>query len=409
MCRARCGRPPLEECPSHDDSQADARRTGGPLTSPPRRLAQKVTGRAEYVHNLRLPGMLTARWCAAPWRMAASSASIPALRASLRACLRVYTGEDSRRSSRSPITVPRSTTSQFWRSARCGMSANPSPSCLPRTRTSPNEAAQTGRGGVRGTAGGLRRSRSDEFEGRRSRSPEAGRHLSPISSICTARRHQHRARFPSANAVIPRRHSPAPAMCSSMNFIPSRSCIPRSSRWSPWPSRRVTGLTIHTASQSPSFVRMEISRLLGWPENKVRVKVPHLGGGFGAKLYIKLEALVAALALMTRRPVKWSLTMEEQFYTITQTCHHVPDQERASMTAGKITGAPLRRLLERRRLCRYRAARHPEIRLHRAGPLRHRERRDRIPTRSIRTGRLPARCVASASRNWSGHTKAIPT
>src|SRR5690606_10137713 len=50
-------------------------------------------------------------------------------------------------------------------------------------------------------------------------------------------------------------------------------------------------LTIHTASQSPSFVRIEIARLLGWQENKVRVKVPYLGGGFGAKLYIKLEAL----------------------------------------------------------------------------------------------------------------------
>ena len=32
-------------------------------------------------------------------------------------------------------------------------------------------------------------------------------------------------------------------------------------------------LTIHTASQSPSFVRAEIARLLGWPENRVRVKV----------------------------------------------------------------------------------------------------------------------------------------
>src|SRR5262249_49087315 len=49
-----------------------------------------------------------------------------------------------------------------------------------------------------------------------------------------------------------------------------------------------TGLTIPTASQSPSFVRIEIARLLGWPENKVRVKVPYLGGGFGGKLYIKL-------------------------------------------------------------------------------------------------------------------------
>jgi CO/xanthine dehydrogenase Mo-binding subunit len=81
---------------------------------------------------------------------------------------------------------------------------------------------------------------------------------------------------------------------------------------------RESSLTIHTASQSPSFVRIEIARLLGWPENRIRVRVPFLGGGFGAKLYIKLEALVAVLALLTRRPVKVSLTMEEQFFTLTK-------------------------------------------------------------------------------------------
>jgi len=79
-----------------------------------------------------------------------------------------------------------------------------------------------------------------------------------------------------------------------------------------------SSLTIHTASQSPSFVRIEIARLLGWPENKVRVRVPFLGGGFGAKLDIKLEALVSVLSLLAKRPVKISLTMEEQFFTITK-------------------------------------------------------------------------------------------
>jgi CO/xanthine dehydrogenase Mo-binding subunit len=77
-------------------------------------------------------------------------------------------------------------------------------------------------------------------------------------------------------------------------------------------------LVIHTASQSPSFVRIELARLLGWPENRIRVRVPFLGGGFGAKLYIKLEALVAVLSLLTGKPVKISLTMEEQFFTITK-------------------------------------------------------------------------------------------
>jgi CO/xanthine dehydrogenase Mo-binding subunit len=79
-----------------------------------------------------------------------------------------------------------------------------------------------------------------------------------------------------------------------------------------------TGLTIYSAAQGPSFVRTEIARLLGWPENRVRIKVPYLGGGFGGKLYIKLEALVTALSMIARRPVKVALTMEEQFYTITK-------------------------------------------------------------------------------------------
>jgi CO/xanthine dehydrogenase Mo-binding subunit len=79
-----------------------------------------------------------------------------------------------------------------------------------------------------------------------------------------------------------------------------------------------SALTIHTSNQTPSFVRTEIARLFGWQENRVRVKVPFLGGGFGAKVYVKLEALVAALAMLTRRPVKIALTMEEQFYMITK-------------------------------------------------------------------------------------------
>ena len=96
-------------------------------------------------------------------------------------------------------------------------------------------------------------------------------------------------------------------------------------------------LTIYTASQSPSFVRMEISRLLGWPENRVRVKVPYLGGGFGAKLYIKLEALVAALALLVQKPVKLSLSMEEQFYTITK--HATTFRIKSAVTKdGRVTG-----------------------------------------------------------------------
>lgn len=77
-------------------------------------------------------------------------------------------------------------------------------------------------------------------------------------------------------------------------------------------------LVLHSSSQSPSFVRIEIARLLGWPESRVRCRVPFLGGGFGAKVYVKTEALAAALALLSSRPVKYAQTMEEQFYTISK-------------------------------------------------------------------------------------------
>ena len=75
---------------------------------------------------------------------------------------------------------------------------------------------------------------------------------------------------------------------------------------------------IHSSTQSPSFVRFEIARLLGWDENRVRVKTAHLGGGFGAKVYIKVEALACALSMLSGRAVRVALTMEEQFYTITK-------------------------------------------------------------------------------------------
>jgi len=95
-------------------------------------------------------------------------------------------------------------------------------------------------------------------------------------------------------------------------------------------------LTIHSATQMPSFVRIEIARLLGWPDSQVRVKSALLGGGFGAKVYIKLEALVAALALIAQRPVKISLRMEEQFYTITNHAATVRIKSGVN-AAGKIT------------------------------------------------------------------------
>src|SRR6476619_7656202 len=79
-----------------------------------------------------------------------------------------------------------------------------------------------------------------------------------------------------------------------------------------------THVTFYDSTQGPSFVRTEMARLLGWPENKVRIKVPYLGSGYGSKLYGKREALALALSMIARNPVKVAHTFEEMFYQITR-------------------------------------------------------------------------------------------
>jgi CO/xanthine dehydrogenase Mo-binding subunit len=94
-------------------------------------------------------------------------------------------------------------------------------------------------------------------------------------------------------------------------------------------------LNVWTASQSPSYVRTELSATFGIPMNRIRVRVPYIGGGYGAKLYAKLEPLVTVLALITRKPVRYALTREEEFLTITK--HGVVTKIRTAIKNGAIT------------------------------------------------------------------------
>ncbi|MBI2089426.1 MAG: xanthine dehydrogenase family protein molybdopterin-binding subunit [Deltaproteobacteria bacterium] len=99
-------------------------------------------------------------------------------------------------------------------------------------------------------------------------------------------------------------------------------------------------LNVWSATQSPSFVRTELANILGLPLNRIRVRVPYLGGGYGAKVYAKLEPLVAILALITRRPVRYSLSREEEFQTITK--HGVVFKLKTAVKDGLITGRECR-------------------------------------------------------------------
>ncbi|MFI5541786.1 xanthine dehydrogenase family protein molybdopterin-binding subunit [Nocardia sp. NPDC051900] len=74
------------------------------------------------------------------------------------------------------------------------------------------------------------------------------------------------------------------------------------------------GLDVRSQTQTPSYVRRQLSRMFAMPEASIRVTQAPLGGGFGLKIYIRLEALTAACALYTGRTVVLKCDMEEQFY-----------------------------------------------------------------------------------------------
>ncbi len=65
-------------------------------------------------------------------------------------------------------------------------------------------------------------------------------------------------------------------------------------------------LTVWTSSQDPHRPLGQLSRMLGRPDDRIRVIVPDVGGGFGSKGSVAVDVAVAAwLAMRTGRPVKW--------------------------------------------------------------------------------------------------------
>lgn len=89
-------------------------------------------------------------------------------------------------------------------------------------------------------------------------------------------------------------------------------------------------VTIWTSTQVPYDARDGVCETLELPSNKVRIIVPHLGGGFGGKCGFHFEAHVAALARAAKRPVKLVFSRWEEFVA--------PDRRREGMIIDVTTG-----------------------------------------------------------------------
>jgi aerobic carbon-monoxide dehydrogenase large subunit len=81
--------------------------------------------------------------------------------------------------------------------------------------------------------------------------------------------------------------------------------------------------TLWSATQIPHVLRVMLALVTGIPEQNIRVIAPDVGGGFGSKLQVTAEEVLAVLiARKLGRPVKWTESRSEGNMTV----HHGRDQ-----------------------------------------------------------------------------------
>ncbi|HEY0756736.1 MAG TPA: xanthine dehydrogenase family protein molybdopterin-binding subunit [Ktedonobacteraceae bacterium] len=101
-------------------------------------------------------------------------------------------------------------------------------------------------------------------------------------------------------------------------------------------------LTVWSSSQIPHLLRNLLASQLGLPQHQVHVIVPEVGGGFGCKLNVYPEEMVACFASMKLgRPVKW---IEDRSENLAVTIHgrdQIDYVDVAATSEGKITAVKI--------------------------------------------------------------------
>jgi len=101
-------------------------------------------------------------------------------------------------------------------------------------------------------------------------------------------------------------------------------------------------LTIYAGTQSPHEVRLFCSRLLGMPENLIRVVMRDTGGGFGQKIMVQRDEM--CLMLVARKvaaPVKWVEDRRENLLAAGQSRHEQAAVKMAFDADGMIQAAQI--------------------------------------------------------------------
>lgn len=103
------------------------------------------------------------------------------------------------------------------------------------------------------------------------------------------------------------------------------------------------GLEAWVGSQSAAAHRRGFSAVLGLDPSLVRVRVPDVGGGFGAKIgFYAEQALCGAIALDLGRPIRWEEDRRENLIAMSHGRAQVSEVRLGSTREGVLTGVAIR-------------------------------------------------------------------
>jgi carbon-monoxide dehydrogenase large subunit len=98
-------------------------------------------------------------------------------------------------------------------------------------------------------------------------------------------------------------------------------------------------LTVYSSTQVPHRIRSGLAEMLGRGAERIRVIAPDVGGAFGCKLCLYAEeVIVAFLALVLRRPVRWIEDRHEHFLATGHARAQVHHVELAVRRDGTVLG-----------------------------------------------------------------------
>lgn len=129
-------------------------------------------------------------------------------------------------------------------------------------------------------------------------------------------------------------------------------------------------ITMWVSTQNPHYDRREVARVLGIGQHRVRVVQSHTGGGFGGKLDISVQCLLALAALKTGRPVRMVYRREESFQSSPKRHPYIIDYTSACDSDGRLLAVKVKIVGDTGSYASYGPATLKRAAVHATGPYR---------------------------------------